>query len=142
MSTVTLGGKRRFYEIEVLIDANTSVKKGDHVGSYSSGNGFAKTITAATGIIPLGRAGETVDNTGGAAGDKSFMVDCGREIMGWLLKNDTVAPVGPTNLFGLVYWSAANTVSPDDDGASRTLAGRVWTIEADGKIVVEPLREV
>jgi hypothetical protein len=139
---VTLGGKRRLYEVEVGIAANTIVTKGDHVGSYSGGNGYAKTITAAVGIVPLGRARTTVDNTGGANGAKKFFVDTGREVFCWLLKNDGTAPVGAANVFGLVYWSAANTVSPDDKSGARTLAGRVWTIEADGKIAVEPLSEV
>ena len=78
--SVTLGGTRRLYEVEAKIDANTAIKKGDHVGSYSSGNGFVKTITAATNIIPLGRARAAADNTGGAAGDKSIFVDTGREV--------------------------------------------------------------
>lgn len=137
-----LGGKRRLFEVEVGIDANTSVKKGDHVGSYSSGNGYAKTITAAADIVPLGRARSAVDNTGGAAGAKTFFVDTGREVFCWLAKNDGTSPVQAANVFGLVYWSAANTVSPNDDSGARTLAGRAWVIESDGLIAVEPLREV
>ena len=140
--SVTLGGKRRLFEVEVGIAANTVVNKGDHVGSASGGNGYARTITAAADVVPLGRARSTVDNTGGAAGAKTFFVDTGREVFCWLVKNDGTAPVLATNVFGLVYWSAANTVSPDDATGTRTLAGRAWMIESDGLIAVEPLREV
>jgi hypothetical protein len=144
MSVVKLGHER-FSKVTVYADANTSIKKGDHVASFSGGNGFGKTATATTGIVMLGRADAACDNTGGAAGDKSFDVDLGREVFAWKYKNDEVAPckdhptASPTT-FAKVYLSAANTVSPDDDGGARPLVGRQWLIDSKtGLVVVEPL---
>lgn len=138
MSTF-LGGFRRFSAVEVKIDANTIVNKGDHVASFADGNGYAKTLTATLNVVHLGRANETVDNTGGAAGAKTFNVLTGREVFVWMLKNDGTTPVAAANVYGKVYWSAAGTVSPDDAGATRPLAGRCWGLEADGKVLVEPV---
>jgi hypothetical protein len=144
MSTTILGHER-FSQITVYADANTAVKKGDHVASFSSGNGFAKTATATVDLVFIGRARSACDNTGGAAGAKSFDVDMGREVFAWKFKNDEVAPfkefpeAGP-NVFGKAYLSAANTVSPDDDGGARPLVGRAWFIDKKtGLVIVERL---
>ncbi len=130
--SVTKLGYERFSQITVKIDADTAVLKGAHVASFSGGNGYAKTATATTGIVFLGRAKEASDNTGGAAGaaGKDFAVNLEREIFAWKFKNDGTAPVGQTNLYGKVYLSAANTVSPSD-GLLTTLITRITELKAD-----------
>ena len=131
MSFVKLGHER-FSQITVKIDADTSVAKGAHVASFSGGNGYAKTATATAGIVMLGRAKAASDNTGGAAGaaGKDFDVDLEREIFAWKMKNDETTPVAAANLYGKVYLSAANTVSPND-GLLTSLLTRITELKAD-----------
>lgn len=143
MSTIL--GKADFGSWEVRVDANTVVNKGDHVASYSGGNGYAKTADVATDLVFLGRAESKCDNTGGAAGAKSFIIQTGRIVYVQKFKNDGVAPckdypeASPTT-FGKVYLSGPNTVSPDDAGATRPLAGRQWGIDPKtGLVMVERL---
>lgn len=125
--SITLGGKRRFSEIEVLVDADTVVNKGDHVVSANGGNGYAKPSDAALNQVWLGRAKEKCDNTGGAIGAKSFLVECIPPIECWLLKNDETTPAVQANVFGKVYWTDKNTASPDS-GLLASLIARITDI--------------
>jgi hypothetical protein len=132
MSTTILG-KVDFGSWEVRIDANTVVNKGDHVASFSSGNGYAKTADLATNIVFLGRAESKCDNTNGAAGAKAFMIQTGRIVYCQKFKNDETAPckdypqASPTT-FGKVYLSAPNTVSPNN-GLLASLIARITDIK-------------
>ena len=130
--SITKLGHERFSQITAKIDADTAVLKGAHVASFSEGNGYAKTATATPGIVFLGRAKEASDNTGGAAGaaGKDFDINLEREIFAWKFKNDGTTPVGQTNLYGKVYLSAANTVSPSD-GLLTTLITRITELKTD-----------
>ncbi len=143
MSTVL--GKVEFGAWELRVDADTVVNKGDHVASYSGGNGYAKTADVATNIVFLGRAESKCDNTGGAAGAKGFLIQTGRIVYAQKYKNDESAPckdypeADPTT-FGKVYLSAPNTVSPDSNGGDRPLVGRQWGIDSKtGLVIVERL---
>lgn len=128
----TILGKVEFGSWEVRVDANTVVNKGDHVASFSGGNGYGKTATATTNLVLLGRAEAKCDNTGGAAGAKSFMIQTGRIVHAQKFKNDETLPckdyptASPTT-FGKVYLSAVNTVSPDN-GLLASLIARITDI--------------
>lgn len=127
--TVVKLGYERFSQITAKIDANAAVVKGAFVASFSGGNGYAKTATATPGIVFLGRAKKASDNTGGAAGaaGKDFDIDLEREVFAWKLKNDETNPVTATDLYGKVYLSAANTVSPNS-GLLASLIARITDI--------------
>jgi hypothetical protein len=127
--TIVKLGYERFSQITASIDANAAVLKGALCASFGGGNGYAKTATATPGIVFLGRAKEACDNTGGAAAALEFDINLEREVFAWKLKNDATNPVGATNLYGPVYLSAANTVTPNS-GLLTSLITRITDVRA------------
>jgi len=88
--------------------------------------GWAVTASAAAGLVAVGVSDETVDNTGGANGDKLIKVD--RRV--FVLENDTVAPVTRAHIGSDCYILDDITVTSDNTGTS--VAGRVFDVDARG----------
>jgi hypothetical protein len=105
-----------------------------YAGALAMGNiGFAKPGATATNHRPLGIFLDTVDNTGGSAGDKSVEIDLGREVRLVGLKNDTGTPVDAADVFEVVYIKDDQTATADNTGA--TAAGVCWEYESDRDLV-------
>ncbi len=88
--------------------------------------GWAAPGQVATGLIPVGRARHTVDNTEGANGAKSVEVDKGT--FRWA--NDPANPVLQANVGANAYVLDDNTVSILATG--RSVAGVIFQIDATG----------
>lgn len=89
--------------------------------------GYWVNVTATTGLEGrVARCMKDVDNTGGSNGALSIDVQMIGERHLELIANDTVAPVTQTNLGDDVFWLDNQTISLDDDGGARSLAGKAW----------------
>jgi len=130
----TLLGRGTANDFFALVDANTDITKGEYL--VSPPNGYAKPAYEAANLVILGRAAQTVANSGGAAGAKRVKVESAREIPLSLFENDTLAPVLQANVYGLVYLKDAVTVSADSAGGTRT-AVRCWALDANGLVACE-----
>ena len=80
----------------------------------------------ATGLIAVGRARYTVDNTSGANGAKAVEVDKGT--FRWA--NDAANPIAQANVGGEAYVLDDNTVSLL--GTGRSVAGIIFQVDAVG----------
>lgn len=100
-------------------------------GSLVAANatGYATPGATATTLTYLGRAAETVDNTGGVAGAKTIRVDRKEAYKFANLGADLVtqADLGKT-----CYIVDDQTVAKTSGGATRSLAGKVVGVDADG----------
>lgn len=94
--------------------------------------GYAEEGTTATGLVCVGRAEETVDNTGGAAGAKRVLVRRGAFTYTNATAGDAVAQA---NVGALCYVMDNQTVTITATG--RSAAGRVLEIMSDGQIMVQ-----
>jgi len=91
--------------------------------------GYLQPATSATALIVLGRAEETVDNTGGAAGDKLCNVLTG--VFKW--KNSAAADlIAQTEVGKGVYAVDDQTVAKTDGTGTRSYAGVCVGVDADG----------
>jgi hypothetical protein len=124
-------------------DRNTPMKDGElipfavaaaakiYAGSLvvANANGYAAPGSAAVGLTALGRAEEQVDNTAGANGAKSVNVRRGKAFKFTNHGADLVtqAEVGKT-----CYIVDDQTVAKTDGTATRSAAGKVLAVEADG----------
>ncbi len=108
------------YLIPLPVRANARIRQGALV--MVSG-GYAEEAGPGTGKIALGVAQETVDNTGGADGEKEVLVRRGV----FRFENDPADPVGPTELGKNVYATGPNTVAKGSSG--RSTAGRALMID-------------
>lgn len=88
--------------------------------------GWASPGAAATGLIAVGRARCTVDNTGGANGAKSVEVDKGT--FRWA--NDAANPIAQANVGGEAYVLDDNTVSLL--GTGRSIAEIIFQVDVTG----------
>ena len=108
---------------------------GGAVGISSSG--YAGPMADTTYTKYLGNAKDTIDNSGGSAGDKFIDVERGEH----KYNNDgtnalTIAHVGPL-LVGLVEWSDDNTAANATDTGSG-VGGTVTQVESDGVWIESP----
>lgn len=99
--------------------------------------GYLKPATAKAGLTRVGRASDTVDNTGGAAGAKSCHVDFMKERVFFPFMVDQTKLFVATDLGKEAYFLDDQTVSPDadlddDDAPQRSPAGSVFRIEGTG----------
>jgi hypothetical protein len=105
-------------EYSLLVKTNAVIYKGALVCVDSTG--YALPGATATGLIPVGRAEETVDNTGGASGAKRVKVTRGA----FSLANSADADeIEITELFSEVYIVDDNTVAKTDGSSTRSRAG-------------------
>ncbi|UZX15031.1 DUF2190 family protein [Thermus sp. PS18] len=110
------------YLLSLPVKANAVIRQGALVMVDA---GYAREAAAAAGLIALGVAQETVDNTGGADGEKRVLVRRGV----FRLENDPADPVGPTELGKDVYATGPNTVGKT--GTGRSKAGRALRVEGN-----------
>ena len=105
-----------------------------HQGSLVaiSAAGYATKGAVATTLKAFGRAEETVDNSGGAAGDKSVMVKTG--IFRWA--NSAAGDAITTAEIGSdCYIVDDQTVAKTNGGNTRSRAGKIVFVDADGVYV-------
>lgn len=86
----------------------------------------AKPGLTATGLIAIGRAEEAVDNTTGAAGDKTVQVRNGV----FLFAND--GSIARADLGGTAYIVDDQTVADTDGTGTRSAAGKIVDVDAAG----------
>lgn len=95
--------------------------------------GYAAKATTATGLIAAGVAQETVDNSSGSNGDKKVRVHTGT----FKFKNSSSTDqIGVTEIGKDVYIVDDQTVAKTDGSSSRSRAGKVMAIDADGDVWV------
>jgi hypothetical protein len=90
--------------------------------------GFAEKATAALGLVPAGRAAETVDNTGGAAGALRVVVEPGV----YRFENSATDPVLAADRGMTCYIEDDQTVAQTDNGSTLSAAGKVIDVDDDG----------
>lgn len=123
-------GSRVFIEsIELEVAANVKCIQGDF--AITDGGRYAEPGRTDTGLTMLGRFVRTVDNTGGAAGDKKVQIRLLNGFWASGFVNDTVAPLTAAELWkeGAAYIKDARTVSAD--GTGRTSAGTMVRKDTD-----------
>ena len=111
-------------QISLNIAANVKVYAGSLVCRDSAGR--AKPGVTATDVLGVGRAAETVDNTGGAADAKTVTVDKGI----FLFANSATDPVLASDVGADCYIVDDQTVSHTD--TSQSVAGKVFLVESAG----------
>lgn len=131
------GGFVVFTKRKMELGANVKAIKGTAAAFATSGpsKGYIVPVTATTGLRPIGRFTETVDNTGGAVGAKKAEVNFHRkfELVRWA--NDTVAPLAKADRGSFCFGKDNETCSADGDG--RSYAGIFWEFEGT-QVLVEP----
>jgi hypothetical protein len=126
----------------LIADRNTQMKDGDllpvpmaavkiFAGGLVAANatGYATPGAVAATLTYLGRAEETVDNTAGAAGAKTVLVRF-RKAFKWL--NHGADPVTQASMGKVCYIVDDQTVALTTGGATRSAAGVVVGLDADG----------
>lgn len=91
--------------------------------------GFAAPGSVATTLTYLGRAEESVNNTGGSNGDKTVQV---RRKKAFKWKNYTSDALVQADLGKAVYIYDDETVAKTSGGSARSLGGKMVQFEADG----------
>lgn len=91
--------------------------------------GFATPGAVAADLTYVGMADEAVDNTAGADGDTTVIVRHGRAFK-WA--NHGADPVTQASLFKDCYIVDNQTVAATSGGATRSKAGKVVGVDADG----------
>nr|WP_315492951.1 hypothetical protein [uncultured Pseudomonas sp.] len=109
----------------VPVAANVRIFAGSLV--VATATGFAAPGSAALGLSYLGRAEESVDNRGGAAGAAQVEIRHGKAFC-W--GND--GTVTQAQMFKPAYIVDDETVAAADAGGTRSAAGRIVGIDADG----------
>ena len=91
-------------------------------------NGNFAPGTTALGLVAAGRCGEFVDNTGGAAGDLNVRVKSGI----FRFANEGTDMVLAAQVGEDCFIFDDGTVAATNGGATRSTAGRVYEVDADG----------
>ncbi len=107
--------------------ANAVVRAGAIVVANASG--YAAPGSTALNLKYIGRAEEFVDNTGGANGAKTVQV---RRNKAFKWANLGADPVVQADLFKTCYIADDQTVAKTDGGGTRSAAGKVIGLDADG----------
>lgn len=113
--------------VAVPVAANAVIPAGVIV--VANATGFAANGTTATGLTYLGRSDEAVDNTGGADGAKNILVRRGKA---FLFDNLGADPVTQASLGKLCYIADNQTVAGTSASNTRSAAGTVIGVDADG----------
>ncbi|WP_338508485.1 hypothetical protein [Pseudomonas poae] len=111
--------------LAVPVAANVLIYAGSLV--VASATGFAAPGSTALGLSYLGRAEESVDNRGGAAGAAQVEVRHGKA---FLWAND--GTVTQAHLFKPAYIVDDETVAAGDASGTRSAAGRIVGVDVDG----------
>ena len=91
--------------------------------------GYLVNASATTGLLAMGVANETVDNSSGSNGDLVCGVDTGV----FKMVNNGSNTVAQTNIGADVYFEDNQTVSTNSTGTS--VAGKAVSLESDGVYV-------
>lgn len=132
-NTVKLGTKSHPEILEIPVKANTKIHAGSLVVIDA---GYAAPGRAATGLIAAGRALDTYDNTGGAAGAIIARVEPGQFKWANSASGDLIAQA---DLGKTVYIVDDQTVAKTDGTGARSAAGKVTKVDADGVFVLTQL---
>tara|TARA_R110002050_G_scaffold269917_1_gene412423 strand:- start:44290 stop:44691 length:402 start_codon:yes stop_codon:yes gene_type:complete len=121
-------------------DRNTNQRQGDEfnhpvaAGAHIYGGSIvvldaarnAKPGLTATGLVAAGRAQEEVNNVGGSAGDKTVQVRKGV----FSFAND--GSIARVDIGGTAYIVDDQTVADTDGTGTRSAAGEIVDVDADG----------
>lgn len=113
--------------IAVPVAANAKIYAG--ALTVANATGYAAPGSTATTLTYLGRAEEAVDNTGGADGAKTALIRRGKAFK---YKNSGADPVTQAELGKACYIVDDETVAKTNGTSTRSAAGIVVGIEADG----------
>lgn len=113
--------------VPVPVAANAKIYAGSLV--VANATGYAAPGSTATTLTYLGRAEQFVDNTGGADGAKTVIV---RRNKAFQWKNSGADPVTQAELGKVVYIVDDETVAKTNGTNTRSAAGKVIQIDADG----------
>jgi hypothetical protein len=113
--------------IPVPVAANAKIYGGALV--VANATGFAAPGSVATTLTALGRAENLVDNTGGADGAKTVLV---RRKQAFKFANHAADLVVQADFGKTCYVVDDQTVAKTAGGATRSIAGKVIGVEADG----------
>ncbi|WP_027364016.1 hypothetical protein [Desulfotruncus alcoholivorax] len=108
------------------VAANAEIFAGSLV--VLNATGYAAPGSTAVGLKVAGRAEEYVDNSSGADGDAIVRVKRGV----FKFANDIGDPVAQDDLLGTCYIVDDQTVAATDGAGTRSAAGKVIAVEADG----------
>lgn len=118
----TQDAKRR----ELPVVANGIIKQGGLVVTYG---GYARRGRVATTDIAVGIAQEDVDNTGGADGAKTVKVERGI----WCFRNSASGDaITRSDIGATCYIADDDQVAKTNGTNTRSAAGKVWDVDADG----------
>lgn len=90
--------------------------------------GYLVPGSTATDLVAAGRAEETVDNTDGANGDLKANVRAG--VFRWT--NSGSDTIDRTHIGGIAYIVDDETVAATDGTGTRSPAGEIFDVDADG----------
>src|SRR5471032_1609277 len=113
--------------VGVPVGANAKIYSGALVAANATG--FAVPGATATTLTYLGRAENFIDNTGGADGAQAVIVRREKQFK-WV--NSAADPVDQSCLGKLCYIVDDQTVAKTNGGNTRSAAGKVLGISADG----------
>ena len=113
--------------ISVPLAAGVKIFAGSLVAATATG--LATPGATATTLTYLGRAEEQIDNTSGAASAKSVLVRKGEAFK---FANLAADPVTQASMGKVCYIADDQTVALTNGGATRSAAGIVIGVEADG----------
>lgn len=114
-------------ELAIPLAANAKIYQGGMVQINNGGYGVAAAATATS--VTVGRASETVDNTGGAAGAVSVKVRRGIFRYANSAAGDLIAR---TEIGKTVYVVDDQTVAKTDNAGARPAAGKCFDVDAQG----------
>lgn len=109
------------------MEAGTKINQGAIVAVNA--DGFAVPMSTATTLRGIGRASDTVDNTGGADGDLSIEIDVGIFAFDNSSAGDLIArgDIGK-DCYGVDDQTVALTHATN----TRSVAGKIFDVDADG----------
>jgi hypothetical protein len=117
--------------------ANTKIYAGAIVAVNAAG--YAVPASTSTTIKAAGRAEETIDNTGGAAGDKKIWIRRGVHLYSNSGGGDAITIA---ERYTPCYLVDDQTVAKTDGTATRSIAGTIVDVEPAGVWVhIDPLRD-
>ncbi|PZA07784.1 MULTISPECIES: hypothetical protein [unclassified Meiothermus] len=118
--------RRKGEILNLPVKANVKIYQGTLV---VRNGGYAAPGSTALNLVALGLATETVDNTGGADGAKRVNVEPGIYRFDNSAAGDAIAE---TDIGSDCYIVDDSTVAKTNGGGTRSVAGKVWAVDADG----------
>lgn len=115
----------------IAVKAGAMIHQG---GIVVADGGYARAGIIAAGLISLGMATETVDNTTGVDGDRNVNIDQGC----FLYANSAGDPVSAASLNQPVFIEDDQTVSATDGGGAQSSAGTCFDVDGSGVWVTSP----